>query len=455
MQRRGGSEDAAGVPRRAEAEAAVFGPPFELSPRVADRILVPASRLERAVRALGRLAARRPGSAGWRELARSGGERLGGSPLAGTGGPPVVLLPALAWGYRFQRPQQLARALARAGTPVLYCEAFRRTRLLPRAELDCVAPGVWRLQLAVEGRPDPYRELAAPHAAEALARLVVRGLRERPRFVLAQLPFWGAAARTLSEALGVPLVYDRLDLHGGFPGVPPAIVAEEERLLARCDLMTASSEVLLAGPEAATRSDALLPNAVDPEDFPERPRSFEPPVRIGYVGALTSWFDADEVARLAAARPAWRLLLAGRVEDARVRALGRAPNVELVGEIPHREVPAFLGSLHALVVPFRELPLTRAVDPVKLYEGLAAGLPVVSRRLPALERWPEPFVYRAEDGSLLAPLERALAEDGPAAARLRRRAGAAETWLARAHTLLALAERLRPAQSPRGDGPSD
>lgn len=449
MERRGGRERGAGGDRGGPAARA--GSPFELRARIADRILGPASRVERALRAVGRLAARSTGAAGWRELARSGDAYVGGAPFAGAGNPPAVILPALPWSYRFQRPQRLARALARAGTPVLYCEAFRRTRVLARAELDCVAPGVWRLQLAVEGRPDPYRELAAPAAAEALARFVAQGLRERPRFVLAQLPFWAAAARALSEALGVPFVYDRLDLHGGFPGVPAAIAAEEERLLAGCDLVTATSDVLLAGARAGRRPGALLPNAVDLEEFPERPRSFAPPVRIGYVGALASWFDADEVARLATARPAWRIVLAGRVEDARVREAGRAPNVELVGEIPHRDVPAFLAGLHALVVPFRDLPLTRAVDPVKLYEGLAAGLPVVSRPLPALERWPEPLVYRAEGGCLLAPLERAIAEDGPAVARLRRRTVAAETWLARADTLLALVDGL-PSASPRGGG---
>ena len=54
---------------------------------------------------------------------------------------------------------------------------------------------------------------------------------------------------------------------------------------------------------------------------------------LGYVGALADWFDAEAIERLAASRPDWRVRLAGRVEDDRVRALGRLPNVELVGEI--------------------------------------------------------------------------------------------------------------------------
>lgn len=428
------------------------GPSFDYPPRLVDRVLGPASGVERAIRGLARAAARRPGAAGWRELARTRAPQ--GRAAAPPSGAPVVFLPAVAWGYRFQRPQQLARALAETGAPVLYGEAFRRTRLLPRVELEAVAPGLWRLQLAVGGRPDPYRATVRPAAAEELARRIAAGLRERPLMVLAQLPFWAGAAAALADALGAPLVYDRLDLHGGFAGVPPAVEAAEEELLARADLITATSEVLLEGARAARAPSALLPNAVDLSAFPEPARRFDPPVRVGYVGALASWFDAAEVARLAAARPGWRVVLAGRVEDARVEALRCLPNVELAGEIPHRDVPAFLRGLHALVVPFLDLPLTRAVDPVKLYEGLAAGLPVVSRPLPALQRWPEPLVYCAADGSLLEPLERALAQDGPAAARLRRRAVAAQTWRARADTLLALVAGLDRRSSRGAGGPS-
>src|SRR5581483_3842643 len=97
-----------------------------------------------------------------------------------------------------------------------------------------------------------------------------------------------------------------------------------------------------------------------------------------------------------------------------------------------------LGGLQALLVPFLDLPLTRAVDPVKLYEGLAAGLPVISRRLPAVERWPGPLVYVYDEGGLENAIERALAADGETAAAARREAVRAETWQSRAERVLAL-----------------
>ena len=423
---------------------------FEFPARAGDRLLAAASRIERAARGLGRLVAGRPGAAGLGELGHALRAPRRGTPAPAPRGRPILYLPAVPWGYRFQRPQQLACALGAAGGPVVYVEAFARTRLLPSVELAAVAPNVWRLQLAVRGRPDPFREPPAPGVAEDLARRIAAGLRERPLLVLAQLPFWTAVAGALADALAVPLVYDCIDLHRGFSGVPPAVERLEQDLATRSDLVTATSGPLLGGVPGARRR-ALLPNAVDLDGFPERARSFGPPVSVGYVGALAGWFDAAEVERLAEARPGWRVRLAGRIEDARVGALARLPNVELLGEVPHREVPAFLGGLQALIVPFLDLPLTRAVDPVKLYEALACGLPVVSRRLPALGRWPEPLVYGADDGSLLAPLQRALDEDGPALARLRRRAVAGETWRARADALLGLVACL----PENGSGPAD
>ena len=123
------------------------------------------------------------------------------------------------------------------------------------------------------------------------------------------------------------------------------------------------------------------------------------------------------MAAAARAFPDWRFRLAGKVEDPEVAALAGLPNLETVGEIPFADVAGFLAGLDVALVPFRDLPLTRAVDPVKLYEALAMGLPVVARRLPETERWAEPLVY-LYDGpdDFVRQVRRAIAERGPEAA---------------------------------------
>jgi glycosyltransferase involved in cell wall biosynthesis len=367
-------------------------------------------------------------------------------------GPPILYLPAVSWSYRFQRPQHLALALARAGHPVLYVDGFLRSRLLPARHILHTQGKLHVLRMRVPGRPDPYREPLDRATAARLADTIVAGLGSgRPLMVLVQLPFWAELGRELARRLHVPLVYDRIDLHVGFPGVPAGIELVEARLIREADLVCATAGALAQRPREVSPKVLLLPNGVDLAAFPA-PAAVRAMIggetggetagetagaTIGYVGALGPWFDVEALEAAARAFPGWRFRLAGQVEDPEVAALSGLPNLETVGEIPFADVPNFLAGLDAALVPFRDLPLTRAVDPVKLYEALAMGLPVVARRLPETERWAEPLVYLYDDaGSFVRQVRRALAERCPELAAERRRVAEGESWDRRAAELL-------------------
>jgi glycosyltransferase involved in cell wall biosynthesis len=419
--------------------------PFSYPARPGDAVLAVAGEAERLVRAVLRRSGLRKFRAGTspspspKPDAGEAGRSVRISPLEA--GSPILYLPAVAWRYRVQRPQHLALALARAGHPVLYVDGFLRSRLLPARRTIEVRDGVHVLRVRVPGRPDPYREVLDRPGAERLADVLLAGLGSaRPAMVFVQLPFWVELGEELARRLGVPLVYDRIDLHAGFPGVPLEIEAAEIELLREADLVCATSSVLVELPRSLGARVLLLPNAVDLAAF-RGPAARAPrtEVRIGYVGALGPWFDAEAVRAAALALPGWRFRLAGRVEDAAVAALNELPNVELPGEIPFREVPGFLAGMDAALVPFKDSPLTRAVDPVKLYEALALGLPVVARRLPETERWASPLVYLYETPEdFVLQARRAVEEDSPERAAERRRAAEGESWNRRAAQLLGL-----------------
>lgn len=425
---------------------------FSYPARLHDRVLTAAGEVEeiaraavRHLRAGGRLgsAAALPGRYRHAEVASRA------LPEDAPTGPPILYLPAVSWSYRFQRPQHLALALARAGHPVLYVDGFLRSHLLQlRRHVLYSHGGLHVLRIRIPGRPDPYREPLGRRVAAQLTEMILAGLRhERPLMVLAQLPFWAELGRELARRLDIPLVYDRIDLHAGFPGVPPAIETVEARLIRQADLVCATAGLLAERPREVSPRVLLLPNGVDLGAFPSPAVRTEErrAITIGYVGALGPWFDVEAVEAASRALPDWKLRLAGQVEDPEVAALAGLPNLETLGEIPFDQVPGFLSGLDVALVPFRDLPLTRAVDPVKLYEALAMGLPVVARRLPETARWAEPLVYLYDDPeSFVRQVRRAVAEQSPEIARERRRVAEGESWDRRASALLESVRTLTP-----------
>jgi glycosyltransferase involved in cell wall biosynthesis len=422
--------------------------PFHYPAATLDGLRVAVGGLERLLGLLGRRVRSRQTWLQRSDIGRSAAALRVGQPWLGSAAgqknreaaplPPILFFPALPWLYRFQRPQQLALALARQGYPVLYIEGFGRARALPARRASQIGDHLHLLRLGIPGRPDPFRETLPAATARTVADWIADGLQSRPLMLLVQLPFWTPVGTALSERLSVPLVYDRIDLHSSFPGVPASVDDAEAVLLATADLVTASADDLVERSRPLARRVQLLRNAVALEDFALAGRPLGSRRRIGYVGALGPWFEAEAVRAAALVHSQAEFLLAGEVEDAAIATLAELPNVRLLGEIPYRDVPRFLASLDAALIPFRPSALTKAVDPVKLYEALATGLPVVARELPEIRRWVEPAVYAYREAAEMAgKLTAALAQDTDALRAGRRNLVLRETWDARAEVLLA------------------
>jgi UDP-galactopyranose mutase len=143
---------------------------------------------------------------------------------------------------------------------------------------------------------------------------------------------------------------------------------------------------------------------------PEHPAGDPQRPRIGYLGAIAPWFDFASVEMLAARHPEWSVALVGPVLGGAQDELDRLtqlPNVDHSGAVPHEKVPSVLRDFTVALIPFRYGELTRGVNPNKLYEYLAVGLPVVATRFcrdvqsfPTVVRAAEPgepFVKACED----------------------------------------------------------
>jgi glycosyltransferase involved in cell wall biosynthesis len=109
-----------------------------------------------------------------------------------------------------------------------------------------------------------------------------------------------------------------------------------------------------------------------------------PEPRIGFFGLIHEWVDLDLIRALAERLP-YSFVLIGEAKTG-LGPLSGLSNVFHLGRRPYATLPEYCAGFDAAIVPFRQNTLTRSVNPIKLREYAAAGLPVVSSDLPQVRR---------------------------------------------------------------------
>jgi glycosyltransferase involved in cell wall biosynthesis len=375
----------------------------------------------------------------------------------------VVCLPLIEWGFRFQRPQQLMRQFAQGGHRVLY--AANRFHRGTAARLRPVESNILEIFLPGDPAANIYQMLPAAadrsRMVEALERLRAK-LDLADAVIVVQHPYWTTVSKALRERFGWPIVYDCMDDHAGFLHNGAEVLETERRLVAAADLVVSSSAVLLESVRSRARRAILLRNACEYEHFcrvgDRRPGRREA-LRVGYYGAIAEWFDGQLVAELAGLRRDWRFELIGSTLAGDIRPLRDAANIRLLGERPYDALPGLIGEWDVFIIPFKRVRLTEATNPVKVYEMLATGKPVVAVELPELVPIAREGLIRLAGTAreFATAIERELEDSGPAAVERRREFARGNTWTARYQELAGAIEEVRGARAGErpGAGASD
>jgi glycosyltransferase involved in cell wall biosynthesis len=215
------------------------------------------------------------------------------------------------------------------------------------------------------------------------------------------------------------LVYRISDDYTSFSGVPTSLAQAEVELVDRADVVFATAHRLLERALSLGAKNAhYLPNGVDFEHFQqpegESPRDLAdlPRPRAIYVGTVGDWFDDGWVSYAAHALPGWTFVLIGPAHRD-LSALEAQRNVRVLGPRAYADLPAYLKAADVAMIPFKKNALTEATNPVKLFEYLAAGLPVVSTRLDEIEQLASPAVLAGDAEEFATCLEDTLHHPPP------------------------------------------
>jgi glycosyltransferase involved in cell wall biosynthesis len=292
----------------------------------------------------------------------------------------LVVLSHLRWTFVWQRPQHLVSRLTAPGGTGFVEEPVAAGARAPRLAGERHGR-VSRAWLEVGGDADfvGFDDPAASGYADAL----VAELGHRPgRTVWIYTPMALPIARALRPEV---LVYDVMDDLAAFRFARPGLRELQRQALAEADVVFTGGRSLHAGVrDLAPGRTFLFPSGVEPEHYARARRlrrRRERPV-AGYVGVIDERIDLDLVRELADRLPGWDIAMVGPVVKIDPADLPRASNVRYPGMQPYDRLPAVMAGFDVALMPFALNEATRSISPTKTLEYLAAGLPVVSTRVP-------------------------------------------------------------------------
>ncbi|MBI2822345.1 MAG: glycosyltransferase [Acidobacteria bacterium] len=248
------------------------------------------------------------------------------------------------------------------------------------------------------------------------------------------------------------VIYHCVDEFSEFTGTNKAAILEmERRLIEKADVVLVSSGPLYQSKRPYHPHTFLVTHGVDAEHFssardpqtvvPGAVAAFSHPV-VGFHGLVADWVDLELVRFLALRRPGWSFVLVGKIETDPAPVDG-LPNVHLLGRVDYRYLPAYCKGFDVAILPFVLNDLTRAANPLKLREYLAAGLPVVATPIPEVERLAGAVRIGRNPEEFLVQIEAALAD-----AKIRPapslRAVDCESWDEKVRTIASILARVKP-----------
>ena len=220
---------------------------------------------------------------------------------------------------------------------------------------------------------------------------------------------WPRHADLLEHLPYDKLVYEYIDDLSLFYYYTEAMKEKHYELIRNADLTVCTARALFEDAQPVAKRALLSPNAGDYDFFhnhrdcnieatlSESIRKYE--CVLGYYGCLASWFDYDLVLEVAKRNPQWCFVLVGYCFDGTISRLKEAAleNIILFPAQAYQKLPSFVAGFDIQTIPFVINDITKATSPVKLFEYMATGKPILTSAMPECLQYQSVAIYKDAD----------------------------------------------------------
>jgi glycosyltransferase involved in cell wall biosynthesis len=302
-----------------------------------------------------------------------------------------------------QQPEQLTQAFQAMGHRVIYYHQFMTVEARD-------LPGVAVTQDLFMMNTDPVPPYYKERLNQTLDEFTQSPEGQRIALFTMISPALNSYIPLLRKA-GYKIAYWCLDDWEamGWPKVP---ANTEVRMIEAADYLMAVSKPLVAMMEKHAQGKPVyyIPNGFNRKCFPNQigkppmPEDLVTSQELTFIywgNLVESWLDWALLTAVALAHPNWSFNLIGKIDNTNLENTNHAenvrpalPNVHYLGEKRVEELYPYGCHSDIAMIHFKNNPLTQAVSPIKSFEYLACGLPVISSPMPELDSSPNTFQVR-------------------------------------------------------------